>query len=673
MPEPDLMVEPVPTPTPELPMDPPCIETLDRGCISSAAFERIRDEAAAEFLAAPEFNSRGQWGLGTVNAHQAHAAISVVHGTNAKPGAGVTVGVIDSGIDFLHPAIRDGAVSETFAAGATDETGAGRYSHGTAVASIIAGRPVPGDPQHTGIAPWATLQMTAIPLGSAVPGVPFAPAELAALAQGDAQRAEFYRNALSQNPDILNNSFGIEGLSENYDDVPALRAAMRNTIEVAAQAGRPDKTILVWAAGNANEKLCRPGTANCVGSGRTDYLGRPAGTLDASSPELFAGLAAHIEELRDHSVAVVAVAEDGRIAEFSNRCGFAADWCIAAPGDEILLAYFGPDEGYIVRDYKRLSGTSFAAPMVSGGLALMKQFFRDQLPNTNLVARLYATADKSGIYADAATYGQGLMDLGAAVTPVGEATVTLGSRVGDAGHDIRTTRLQLGGALGDGLSRVLAGREIAAFDTLGAPFWYRLPGLAGTEGVLSTAARLRDLVAPAPETALSAAGGTRLAFARHGNAVARSGWRFGLHESPTNAESSLLNLAGNAATLAFGTRDGLQATAFTTAGFAQRKTSETGAVLAWRPPDGPFGARLGWLGEGGAMLGSTAHGAFGRLSADGFVVGVEAGTDVAGWRLAADAELGPGRSGRARRYRRRHVGPDHERGFVSRRPAPDGR
>ena len=241
---------------------------------------------------------------------------------------------------------------------------------------------------------------------------------------------------------------------------------------------------------------------------------------------------------------------------------------------------------------------------------------------------------------DAATYGQGLMDLGAAVTPVGEATVTPGSRVGDAGHDIRTTRLQLGGALGDGLSRVLAGREIAAFDTLGAPFWYRLPGLAGTEDVLSTAARLRDLVAPRPETAFSAAGGTRPAFARHGNAAARGSWRFGLHESPTNAESSLLNLAGNAATLAFGTRDGLRATVFTTAGFAQRTTSETGAVLAWRPPDGPFGARLGWLGEGGAVLGSTAHGAFGRLSADGFVLGVEAGTDVAGWRLAADAELG---------------------------------
>ena len=55
--------------------------------------------------------------------------------------------------------------------------------------------------------------------------------------------------------------------------------------------------------------------------------------------------------------------------------------------------------------------------MVAGGLAIMKQLFRDQLSNTELVTRLFETADRSGVYADAAIYGRSSMDLGAATSP----------------------------------------------------------------------------------------------------------------------------------------------------------------------------------------------------------------------------------------------------------------
>ncbi len=46
-------------------------------------------------------------------------------------------------------------------------------------------------------------------------------------------------------------------------------------------------------------------------------------------------------ELRENTVAVVAVGEDGEIAAYSNRCGLAAAWCIAAPGDGVALAISG--------------------------------------------------------------------------------------------------------------------------------------------------------------------------------------------------------------------------------------------------------------------------------------------------------------------------------------------
>jgi len=66
--------------------------------------------------------------------------------------------------------------------------------------------------------------------------------------------------------------------------------------------------------------------------------------------------------------------------------------------------------------------------MVSGGLAIMKQLFRDQISNEELVSRLFATADSTGIYAARETYGHGRMDLGAATSPVGVLVVDSNSR-----------------------------------------------------------------------------------------------------------------------------------------------------------------------------------------------------------------------------------------------------
>ena len=47
---------------------------------------------------------------------------------------------------------------------------------------------------------------------------------------------------------------------------------------------------------------------------------------------------------RGHSLAVVALkSSDSTIAGFSNRCGIAADYCLAAPGEQMRVAFYGPD------------------------------------------------------------------------------------------------------------------------------------------------------------------------------------------------------------------------------------------------------------------------------------------------------------------------------------------
>ena len=400
---------------------PGCIETHRDGCLSPDAFRDLRDRVADQIAQRPEFRSEGQWGLEWIGVDKAHATIALIKGSHVSPGQGAIVGVVDSGIDLAHPAFQSGDrwVGETHYYG-DEETGE-VASHGTSVASVIAGSPAPGaDVQHTGVAPGAAIEMTAVPTrsppGSDVPYSPFR------LGPGDSSVAGLCEYVLSPGPDVVNLSLEAEGLIENYEEAD-LRDAFAKTIDCIAQDDRTDqdKTIFVWAAGNSHGHVCRPDTSNCVGDQERDSSGRPAGRLEASSPSLFAGLSSRIEEIQGHSVAVVALGTDGEIADFSNRCGIAKERCIAVPGEGVQVAYFGPVDGQVVRDYVDRAGTSFAAPGVAGGLALMKQMFGDRLTNTQLVERLLETADRSGVYADSDVYGRGVMDLGAALMPLSAA------------------------------------------------------------------------------------------------------------------------------------------------------------------------------------------------------------------------------------------------------------
>ena len=619
------------------PSPPPCVTTVAPDCISKEEFERRRDPIAAVRLADTEF--AGQPVLELINVHEAHAALAVKYGADVEPGAGVTIAVMDSGVDLDHGELDDADITETFLQNLPDEMradyDADEYSHGTAVTSIMAAED--NDTGFLGIAWGATFKVFTMPVGTHLPDAPNRPAF-------DWEAA--YKAVLASGADVVNASYGFPGtIIEDYT-VEQLRTVDRlgPPLQVVAQKGVRNPTIFVWLAGNSHGDECDEGDPHCV----ADSNSSTGFSFNATSPGPEGGAVAKLPELRGHNVVVVAVDTDGTIADFSNRCGIAGPWCIAAPGTGATGAYFGlaaPPPGTILFRTD-LTGTSVAAPMVSGGLALMKHFFRSQLSNRALLSRLFATANKSGIYASDRTdgsssvYGQGLMDLGAAVSPVGPVRVTAGNRVDTGGHDIQNSHLRLGGAFGDGLARALAGREIAAFDGLGAPFWFDLPGLVGAPHRPSALARLQGLVAPAGDADRAAAHGTRITLAPRARSARRGGWRVGLHEPPVNAESSLLNLAGAAATMTLSTRDGLEATAFTTGHLPGRRTREMGALLAWRPPDGSFGVRAGWLGEDESALGSTADGAFGRLAADTFVTGFEAAAALCGWRLAADGEIG---------------------------------
>ena len=605
--------EPEPDPEPEPESSAPCIPTHDGSCVSAEDFATETQSLAEEYREHPNFKT--QWGLRLVNADYAYGHLNQIKGEDVAPGAGVTIGFIDTGIDQHHPDFAGKTITEHFLLRATDETGH-RFSHGTAVASVAAAIRSLHDKSAHGVAWGADIAMFAIPTGSG--GGPYVPITLQGLAGQDLVWAGLFNYVLVPRPgvpdvDVLNLSIGHPGIIDSYSEQD-LRANLGQTIATMAQAGAEEKIILVWAAGNAHGDECAASTDQCEN-----------GMINAVSVEVLPGLVARIDELQGHSIAVVALSPDGEIAAFSNRCGIAADFCIAAPGEGIVVAYYGPDPDPNAPDNRTGRGTSYAAPMVAGGLAVMKQLFRDQLSNTELVTRLFETADDEGVYADRAVYGTGAMDLRAATWPVGVLDVPIeSSRAAGPGAALLGTRLQAGAAFGDGPERSLAGAEIAAFDDLGAPFWFDLGDFTTGAAARSMTAEVHEF--PAPVTAWS-----RTAEAVH--------WRIGYRESPGDAGDGHLALAERALTLTLADRHALSGTVFTTEGVAEQPPA-SGAALAWRPTDSPLGLRAGWMHERETLLGSSADGAFGTLSADAAFVGIEADAELGGWRIGADAEVG---------------------------------
>ncbi len=377
-------------------------------------------------------------------------------------GTGQTIAIVDSGILQTH---REFSGSGKV----TKKTDPGYYPtdrdkfHGTAVAALAVGNRDGGSGLNMhGVAFDARVHFTEIRLGES-DGI-YRPYKLENHSdlddRSDAKKfSEIIKTAQAANAAIVNASFGVNGAISQYD-WREVRSRLGHTAAALAQASTrdADKVIIVWAAGNA-------------GGHELPDSGKPV----FDSPELRSGLGAYFpKELQSHVLAVVALDQDGTIASYSNRCGIAKSFCLAAPGSAIVSAGRYSDTSYTAdlsfSPTGLFYGTSFAAPLVSGSLALLRQYFRGQLGNTELVDRLLATANRKGIYADSAIYGHGLVDLDAATAPVGALMTGLpgdpGSRpLADSGITAS------GGAFGASLQRQLADVEMVGFDALGAPFF----------------------------------------------------------------------------------------------------------------------------------------------------------------------------------------------------------
>lgn len=334
-------------------------------------------------------------------------------------------------------------------------------SHGTIVASVAAGKTL-------GVAPGAIIIPIANNLTNdqraersagevvraAIMGLP--PSDREDMDETWAREArENYANF-----DIINRSYGLSIFdpdvisSEIESELRWYDTYLPKYLRAQFQVDTPDaeKTILVYAAGNDGEA----------------YSG------------IGADLPYYLPVLRGYSLSVAATdPSTGRITDFSNRCGpLPSDWDAAAHGPHYCLAAPGIVRGLVpnpatpgrgdVRD--RIGGTSVAAPVVSGALALLMERFRGTRGNTQVVKRMLDTADRTGAYANLEIYGAGHLDLEAALSPVGSLDAGQGS------HALARTTLQMPAAFGAIAQRV-GDIELAAFDEQEFPFWVPLAAL----------------------------------------------------------------------------------------------------------------------------------------------------------------------------------------------------
>ena len=427
--------------------------------------------------------------------YEAMGALAMINASSAyargATGAGIAVGVIDSGVYEEHIEFAQGSDNKVEYAGSDYSSGNPRsddaIGHGTLVAGIIAanrdGTLVSSGINMHGVAFDASILAYEIPLGSG--SGPYDPLDVEQINFSDDNYFANRFNTMADQVDIINLSFGFSGVVTSYT-AAQVELAFGLTIDALAQQNksRSERSIFVFSAGNAWNEIDDEGN-----------------TVDADSPELMPGLPYLFPELKDHMLAVAAVDDKGEIAFYSNRCGVAADYCLVAPGggdgnvetDERIWGPTPPDSGAEAgaHYYGGAIGTSFAAPVVSGSLALLKQMF-PTVGNHELAARLLTTANKTGIYSDSSIYGQGLLDLDAATRPLGALGVASGNSLNSGLSDIGANTISVSGAgLGNSLVSALQGHTMALFDQQGFPFLSDASQLVQQSLPLSAVSRLQ--------------------------------------------------------------------------------------------------------------------------------------------------------------------------------------
>jgi subtilase-type serine protease len=552
-------------------------------------------------------------------------------------GAGQTIAIIDDGFRLNHREL-DGKAVKTYGDIKSE-------SHGTAVAAIAAGKQ--DGLGMMGIAPGAGLHLSSFTLGFK-------------------SMAAATRDAQAMGAVVQNNSWGY-GIP--ITDVQARLAANPGwSVDRAMQATLGGSLADMTSYLDALRSFTKQGVV--VFAASNDRAATSATVMDALpvvAPELGAGWLVAINAIPQF--------QDDRIVSaerLSAGCLQMAHTCLAATG--VVYSAIATSN----TSYADWMGTSFAAPQIAAGVAILAEAFPG-LPANDIRRRLLASAS-NGFYAHSgysdfgngvvhgynAEFGHGFMDLRAALLPIGATGLPATNSAYGGVTPLGSTYVTSGEAQGDSVVRALAKENIAIFDSLGADF--RTSALSLHAGdVRSTLAPRLQRFRAGGSVSLGVSGG---GWSAHAGDVGEVLHGLGVSATATSLTSAPGNLAGlsrDALSLGVKTDVGgagaLSVYGFSSARPEMRGGEVTGLARLAAPQGEPLssGGGIAWsqeiggatisvgasfLSESDAALGMTSVGPRNATSglSGAFDFAFAAPLPVAGMRLAISAQLGAGTS-----------------------------
>ena len=345
-------------------------------------------------------------------------------------GAGVKVGVVDSGINPNHVEFTNAIVAgyDSFSkrSGSTDFASylQDYFNHGTFVASVLAAR-------RDGAARSDNMHGVAYNAGLVIGAMNFDP--------DDEINSHYVASSLdyvsSHATKVINNSWeftsGTIDPLVNYQNFSSNYPIIISAIKTALDRG----SVLVFTTGN--EAAANPGTPSIV----PFYDGNVAA--------------------KGGFIVVAAATNDGTsLASYSNRCGVAKEYCIAAPGGDemvgqplsatgILGANRDSNTGYFIA-----YGTSAAAPIVSGAVALVAERF-PWMTNKNLGVTILTTGTRAAN--PDVEWGRGLLNVGKAIQGPGLFEEDFEANVPDGYSPVFSNDIGYRAGLNGGLTKLGTG------------------------------------------------------------------------------------------------------------------------------------------------------------------------------------------------------------------------
>ena len=269
-------------------------------------------------------------------------------------GDNITVGIVDSNFDTTH---KEFYSEENKPRLSRSRNYSGTTNiHGSLVAEVLGGRTM-------GIA--TNVEMRGIAAGTIC-------------SNGSnnciSVKREMYDELYDHGVRIYNQSFGVA--SRTIKTTTKTDMPLSDPVIAFYRDKASTDSLFVWAAGNS-------------------------GTEEVSAE---AGLPYLYPEMQKGWIAVMAVnSTDGAPSDYSNKCGIAQNWCIAAVGDY----------DFNVRNVSGM-GTSFAAPAVTGTAAVVQEKY--PWMNGDLIRQtILSTATDKGIKDADPVYGWGLLNISKAV------------------------------------------------------------------------------------------------------------------------------------------------------------------------------------------------------------------------------------------------------------------